>query len=113
MAAGRAGAGGTTTVNAAVLRELAGAHGVDAVYFEKDFVLTEIVHAYATGLPTVSCRSATGGAGHGARGVRYPCLAVLVGRAGRACGFTSAACSRGRAEVRAASAANSAGVGGP
>jgi predicted nucleotidyltransferase component of viral defense system len=36
-------------VNRALLVELAEEIGVDPVYLEKDFVLTEIVHAYATG----------------------------------------------------------------
>jgi uncharacterized protein len=36
-------------VNRALLIELAEEIGVDPVYLEKDFVLTEIVHAYATG----------------------------------------------------------------
>jgi uncharacterized protein len=49
MAARRPGAAGTRVVNAALLRDLAEQHGVDAVYLEKDFVLTEIIHAYATG----------------------------------------------------------------
>jgi predicted nucleotidyltransferase component of viral defense system len=50
MAARHPGArGGTPPVNAALLRELAEQRGVDAVYLEKDFVLTEIIHAYATG----------------------------------------------------------------
>ncbi|MBI3971546.1 MAG: nucleotidyl transferase AbiEii/AbiGii toxin family protein [Chloroflexi bacterium] len=39
----------TPAVNAALLRDLAEQHGVDAVYLEKDFVLTEIIHAYAAG----------------------------------------------------------------
>src|SRR5690242_7547857 len=48
MAARRA-ASGTPAVNAALLRELAQQYGVDPVYLEKDFVLTEIIYAYATG----------------------------------------------------------------
>ena len=36
-------------INRARLIELAEENGVDPIYLEKDFILTEIVHAYATG----------------------------------------------------------------
>lgn len=36
-------------VNRALLEDLAEQVGVDPIYLEKDFVLTEIIHAYATG----------------------------------------------------------------
>ena len=50
MAARQIGPGGNRpAINAALLRELATQHAVDPVYLEKDFILTEIIHAYATG----------------------------------------------------------------